>query len=308
MYQQKHALFRNYKTMLVGLVALLTVLAIGLTLSGCSTKPPVETQAATEAAKPLPTEAAKPSEAPTEAPTAPTEAPTEATANPNETKEKPAPITAVEIVDPMSAYISYWEELQANRDRIEGYAWGDQTALFDVYGNEIPELFYFAQNPEEPYYYDLYVCTYSAGKVYPIQTFPRVFGEVQITDSVAIFGSKAEKAMAVYYADCTETQISRSVTLFRDWDAPEVRAEKLEAYDGPEQTGEEYYALGAPSDEVGYEQACRDALAGFDAAIINTTNGYYEPTAVNELLDGKEPVSCSLADMIAFLESKMSGN
>jgi len=300
---EKKSLFRNYKNALAGLVALATALAIGLTLSGCAAEQPAAPQT-TEAPAPQTTKAPAPQTTEAPAPQA-TEAPAPQETETEAPTEARAPITAVEVVDPTSAYICYWEELQANRDRIAAYTRSDQTALFDVYGNEIPELFYFAQNPEEPYYYDLYVCTYSAGKVYAIQTFPKAYGEVQISDSLAIFGSSGEAAMAVYYVDCSETELTRSVTLFRDWDDPQPAAEKRES--DMDET-EEYTVQGAPSDEAGFEKACYDALSGFDCPILTTTGGWYDPAAVMKTLDEKPPVSLSLEDMIAFLENKMSGN
>ena len=280
----------------VRLLALALAAALVLALCGCASQMQDPTQAVQAAKTPKSTKS--PDKAPeTEAPE--TEEPE------TEEPDEPAPITAVDIVDRTSAMIVFWEELQARRSSIEAYPGEYQVAIYDVYGNELPELFCFEQNPAEPYYYDLNIYTYTAGSLELLLSYPKVWGEVQITDEIAIFGGEA---MAVYYVNCSESQITRSVVQFSDWNDPELYAEKVEFFDGPEPTGEEEFtAYGMPSDEEGYEQACSDALWGCDWPIITATGGYNAPPAVAAALE-LEPVGGTFEDMIAYVESEISGN
>ena len=212
--------------------------------------------------------------------------------------------------DYAGAYAAYLSELEANSADIEAYTYGDQTALCDVYGDEVPELFYIASAPDASgnrTFSDLHICTWEDGMLRTLYT-----GQIHVAAGggrdYCVFGRSSDKAAAIYLFSPAESKTTRQVTVLRDWNNPEVAAEKSTRLEGGEAAGTDYTAYGVPTDEAGYESACRDALSGFDQTLLTNYREYGTPEAVTDLVAGTPYAGQSCESLISYLRSQLSGS
>lgn len=210
--------------------------------------------------------------------------------------------------DYAGAYAAYLAELEGNREDIEAYTYGDQTALCDVYGDEVPELFYIASAPDDfgnRVFSDLHVCTYEGGALKTLCT-ETVHVAAGGGRDFCIFADSEAKSMALYTSSPSETQTVRQLLVFRNWSSPETAARKTIRLDSSgEETGTDYIAYGADSDEAGYENACRESLNGFSQTVLRNYREYGAPAPVAEHAATCPYVGQPYADLISYLQGEL---
>ena len=208
--------------------------------------------------------------------------------------------------DYVGAYTAYLSELESNRFDIEAYTYGEQAALCDVYGDEVPELFFISAEPDShgsrTFSY-LNVCTFEDGMLrtlYTCQIHIAAGGGMDY----CVFGSSLDKGIAIYLSSPGETQVVRQLTVIRDWDNPEIAAERRTALEAGMDAGSTYTAYGLTTDEAGYENACRDTLSGFEQTIL-TNCGDRAPDFIRAFI-GTADAGDSYASLTAYLQDEIT--
>ena len=211
-----------------------------------------------------------------------------------------------EGVDTDTTYTAYLSELESNRLDIEAYTYGEQAALCDVYGDEVPELFFISAEQDShgsrTFSY-LHVCTFEDGMLrtlYTCQIHIAAGGGMDY----CVFGSSLDKGIAIYLSNPGETQVVRQLTVIRDWDNPEIAAERRTALEAGMDAGSTYTAYGLTTDEAGYENACRDTLSGFEQTIL-TNCGDRAPDFIRAFI-GTADAGDSYASLTAYLQDEIA--